>query len=246
MNNKGLIGNKLLKNEKISLNDQELNILEYKEALIYDKRTYFQYYWSLLKKKHLILFAFIPNNDYNLQYIKISLLILSFSIYFNINGFFFSDKTLHNIYESEGIINYLYQLIGILYSTLVSSVINIILRKLSLSENYILELKKSKNSKNAMKKARETNKKIKIQFAIFFIISYLLLFFFWYFTSCFCGVYKNTQYILINDTLISFGLSMIYPFGLNLLPGMFRITALRAKKKDKKCMFQISRLISLI
>ena len=79
----------ILKSNKISLNDQELNSLKYSDALIKDKRTYFQYYISLLKKKHLILFAIIPINDYNLQYIKIALLLLSFSLYFTINGFFF-------------------------------------------------------------------------------------------------------------------------------------------------------------
>ena len=55
--------------------------------------------------------------------------------------------------------------------------------------------------------------------------------FFWYFISAFCSVYKNTQIILIKDTLISFTISMIYPFGLNLLPGMFRIPSLRDEKK---------------
>ena len=48
-----------------NFNIQELNTLEYEMAIIYDKRTYFQYYWSLLKKKHLILFTFLPENDYN-------------------------------------------------------------------------------------------------------------------------------------------------------------------------------------
>ncbi len=33
------------------LNDEEINNLEYEEAIIIDKRTYFQYYYSLLKKK---------------------------------------------------------------------------------------------------------------------------------------------------------------------------------------------------
>ena len=32
------------------MNDSELNSLEYENALKYDKRTLFQYYWSLLKK----------------------------------------------------------------------------------------------------------------------------------------------------------------------------------------------------
>ena len=48
-----------------------------------DKRTYFQYYWSLLKKKQLILFTFWPANDYNLLTIKISLFLLSFGLYFS-------------------------------------------------------------------------------------------------------------------------------------------------------------------
>ena len=239
--------NNLIKDEKkFSLNDQELNSLDYKKAMIYDKRTYFQYYWSLLKKKHMIFFAFVPVNDYNLQYLKISLLLLSFSLSFNINGFFFSDKTMHKIYEDEGAVNYLYQISEIIITTVISSVISIALKKLSLIEDTILRLKKRKKSFKGIQKLRKAHKCIKIQFAIFFVFSFLLLFFFWYFISCFCGVYVNTQNILINDTLISFGLSMIYPFGLNLLPGLFRIPALRSKKKDKECMYKISRYFSLI
>jgi len=70
--------------------------------------------------------------------------------------------------------------------------------------------------------------------------------FFWYFISCFCAAYKNTQLILIEDTLISFTTSMIYPFGLKLLPGIFRIPALRAPKKDMKYMYKISRLLNIL
>ena len=39
---------------------------------------------------------------------------------------------------------------------------------------------------------------------------------------------------------------MLYPIGLNLLPGIFRIPALRANKKDKKCMYKLSGIIALI
>ena len=70
--------------------------------------------------------------------------------------------------------------------------------------------------------------------------------FFWHFISCFCAVYVNTQMILIKDTLISFCLSMVYPFGINLFPGMFRIPALRAKKRDKECIYKTSSIIALI
>ena len=39
---------------------------------------------------------------------------------------------------------------------------------------------------------------------------------------------------------------MIYPFGLNLLPGIFRFPALRAKNKDKVCLYKISCLLALL
>ena len=228
------------------LNDEELNNLEYEIALVVDKRTYFQYYYSLLKKKQLLLFAFYPSNDYNLMSIKISLLLLSFSLYFTINGFFFIDETMNKINEDKGEFNILFQIPQILYSTIVSSVINMILKRLSLSEKQILTIKLEKDFLLAQRKSNSIRRCIKIKLVCFFILSFILMIFFWYFISCFCAVYTNTQMILIKDTLVSFALSMIYPFGLNLLPGMFRIPALRAVKKDKKCIYKISGILALI
>mgnify|MGYP003571295984 CR=1 FL=1 len=229
-----------------NMNDQELNSLIYKLAIKYDKRTYFQYYWSLLKKKQLILFTFLPSNDYNLLTLKISLFLLSFSLYFTINAFFFTDETMHKIYKDYGNYNIIYQIPQILYSSIISTAINIILKNLSLSESNILKLKQEKDYKNARKSSEHTRKCLNIKFVIFLIISLSLLLFFWYFISCFCAVYINTQMILIKDTIFSFFLSMIYPFGLNLLPGIFRIPALRAKRKDRKCLYNFSSIVSLI
>ena len=156
---------------------------------------------------------------------------------------FYSDSTMHKIYEDEGIFNFIYLLPKIIYSSIISSIINIIIKKLSLSDDKILELKKIKNIKdNDLSKIR---KYLKIKFICFFLFSLIFLIFFWYYISCFCAVYINTQITLISDTFISYGLSMIYPFGLNLIPGIFRIPALRAKNKDKKCLYKISNILSL-
>ena len=225
--------------------NQELNTLDYKEAIIYDKRTYIQYYWSLLKKKQLILFIIISNDDYNLITIKIALFFLSFSLFISLNGFFFSDSTMHLLYENNGCYNIINQIPIICYSTLITTVINIIMRNLSLSENNMLEIKHENSAKRAEERAKVAWPCIKIKILIFFILSFLLMIFFWYFISRFCGVYKNTQIILIKDTILSFGLSMLYPFGLNLIPGIFRIPSLRASKKDKECLYKVSLAISL-
>jgi len=228
------------------LNDLEINTLDYQEALILDKRTYLQYYCSLLKTKHLILFTFFLYNDYNLAFIKISLFLLAFSLYFTVNGFFFTDETMHKINEDKGAFNIIFQIPQILYSTVISAVINLILKRLSLSDSQILSIKQEKNLKNAKILGDKILVCLKIKFIIFFIISFLFSLFFWYFIAGFCAVYKNTQNILIKNTLISFGLSMVYPLGLNLLPGFFRIPALRAPKKDKNCLYKLSLLVAMI
>ena len=234
------------KQEIKKLTDEELNSLEYEHAIIIDKRTYFQYYFSLLKKKQLILFAFWPANDYNLIAVKISLLLLAFSLYFTINGFFFSDSTMNKINEEKGAFNLILQIPPILYSACISAIINMILKILSLSEKQILLIKSEKNYLIAKKKSNSIKTCLRIKLSIFFILSFIFMLFFWYFISCFCAVYKNTQKILITDTLISFGFSMLYPFGLNLLPGIFRIPSLRAAKRDKKCIYKISGFVALI
>ena len=238
--------NKIENNKITKLNDEEMNSLEYEIAIRIDKRTYFQYYISLLKKKHLILFAFYPTNDYNLLAIKLSLLLLSFSLFFTINGFFFSDKTMNKINEDKGAYNFIFQIPQILYSTIVTGFINLLLKRLSLTEKQILKIKIVKDYSIAKNQSKKISIYLKIKLIIFFTLSFILMIFFWYFISCFCAVYKNTQLILIEDTLISFSLSMLYPFGLNLLPGLLRIPALRAPKKDKKCLYRVSGLVALI
>ena len=232
--------------ELMSLNDQEMNTLEYEKAVEFDKRNFFQYYISLLKKKQLILFTFLPANDYNIMSLKISLFIVSFSLYFTINAFFFSDNTMHKIYKEYGVYNILYRIPQILYSSIIPTIINMILKTLSLTEKDLLKIKKVEDYNNIIEESKKVERCVVIKFIIFFIISLLFMLFFWYFISCFCSVYNNTQIILIKDTLISFGISMIYPFGINLLPGIFRIPALRAEKKDKKCLYKLSQYIALI
>jgi len=53
-------------------------------------------------------------------------------------------------------------------------------------------------------------------------------------------IYKNTQLHFIEDTLISFGLSLVYPFGIYLVPGLFRIPALSNKKHKREFLYKIS------
>ena len=231
-------------NNNIKFIDYELNDMSYEDALKNDKRIYFNYYFSLLKIKHLLLFSFFTYNDYNSSIIKIILFLFSFTLYYTINALFFNDSTMHKIYKDDGIYNFAYQINIIIYSSIISLIITAIIKFLSLSEKNILKIKNEKNIKNLDNIAKNELNCLKKKFILFFIICFLFLSLFWYYLGCFGAVYKNTQIHLIKDTLISFGLTLIYPLFLNLLPGIVRIPSL--KSKGRKCMYKLSKIIQLI
>ncbi len=62
----------------------------------------------------------------------------------------------------------------------------------------------------------------------------------------FGAIYRNTQFHLLKDTLISFGFSLIYPFGIYLIPGLFRIPALTRPKNKGIYLFKLSKVLQMI
>ena len=233
--------------EIIELNNSELNSLPYEKALEKDKRTFIQYYISLLRINHLLIFSFyFYNKDYNSQIIKMLLFFFFFSVHFMVNALFFNDDTMHKILIDEGSYNFVYQIPKIIYSTIISGVINFLIKFLSLSEKNILSLKHEKNENILDKILLRTIKILSIKFVLFFVITFLLLFFFMYYITCFCGIYVNTQIHLIKDSILSFTLSLINPFWKYLIPGLFRIPALRAGKKNKKFIYRFSQILEII
>ena len=237
----------LKKAEKImQYNYDEINDLPYKKAKRRDKRTYCLYYLSLLKTNHDIIFTFFYKADYNSKIIKIDLFLISFTLYFSVNILFFNDETMHTIYENKGSFDLMDQLPQIIYSTLISTVLKFILNILALTEGLILKFKNDKTTNDLENRIKSLKKHIKIIFTFYFIVSTILLLFFWYYVSMFCAIYKNTQIHLIKDTLISYILSLISPFWFYLIPGIFRIPSLSKRKKNRVCFYNISKILQAL
>ena len=235
-----------LKNEFIDLTDYEINLLEYKDALYIDKRTYSKYYISLLKTRHMIIFTFFSYHDYNSQIIKLSFFFFSITLFFTVNALFFNESALHRIKEDGGSFNIVYQLPQIVYSSLISLIINAIVKSICLTEKNIIQIKKIETKEEIKNKSKSILDCISKKIICYFILCFILLIFFWYYLSCFCAVYKNTQLHLFKDALISYGLSMLYPFLIYLIPGIFRIIALRTQKKDKENIYKFSKFLQLL
>ena len=220
-----------------------MNHLPFKDALTMDKRTFIQYYLSLIKSNHLIIYIFY-SNDYNSQVIKLSIFIFNLASSIAINSLFFNDSTMNKIYTDHGSFDFLYQLPQIIYSTIISNVLNFLSNKLGLSEQNIFNLKNDNIlSKDIYRKFHALLRMLKIKFILFFIFNFILLILFWYYVTCFCGIYRNTQIHLFKDSLFSFITSLIMPFLLYLIPGVIRICAL---KRKSNVLYRFSKILQTI
>ena len=60
-----------------SYNDYKINNMPYKKALSMYKRSYFEYYISLKKSNHLLIFTFFTFGDCNSKIIKFSVFLFT-------------------------------------------------------------------------------------------------------------------------------------------------------------------------
>ena len=226
------LGENNLSNSNIYDNDYELNILSFMEALKYDKRTVGDYYCSLICYKQIILYSFFNSANYTPGLIKKFCIFLSFAFHYAVNALFFNDTIMHKIYEDEGNYNILYQIPFIFSSAAISTIVlRIIMETLILTEKNFLEIKRQKTKFLAENQKAKSLKCIMIKYIIFFVLCALLLVGFWIYLTCFSAVYKNTQSHLIKNTLISFAISSIYPFLINIIPVILRKDALLSARK---------------
>ena len=228
----------------LNYNNKELNDMSYEDALRLDQRTFFEYYISLLKTGHMLVKVF-ENRDYNLRIIKIYLIFLRFSSCYAINGLFFDDDTMNDIYSNKGKYKFTDQIPQIAYSTIISIIVDSLFNFLALSEDDVISIKQEKIISSIEIKKNKILSNLQIKIVLFFIISFISLLAFWYYISCFCAVYKNTQYFLLKDTLISFASAFTSPFAMKLVPPMFRIPALKRKTKTNEMMYLLSKILEI-
>ena len=227
----------------INYEDFEINNISYDKALENDKRTYCEIYLSLIKENHILVFTFRANKDYNPYIIKICLFFFLFALESFINTLFFNDLTMHKIYIDKGVFNFSFILPQILYSIIICAIFNVLLKRLYLSQKNILDIKYEKNKDILNARVADVMNCLNIKFIFFFIINIMFLLFFWYYLSCFCVIYKNTQLYLFEVILITFVFSLIYPLIIFLLPGIIRILSLR---KPGKCFYIISKILQML
>ena len=207
-------------------------------------RTFKQIYISFVKFYHPILFLCNKTKDYNSIYVKISLILISFSLHYFVNSLFISKSILHEIYETDNTNNIGKFIPYIIISFIICYILDKVIRYISLSDNNIYSVNTEALFNNAKIRARKVKNLLLIKYITFYTLGLISILIFGYYLATFGAVYQNTQFILIKNVLMSYAISLVFPFIIIVLPSMFRRFAL--KDATRQCMFNFSRILQYL
>lgn len=187
--------------------------MAFKDAIVHDNRTLFNYYWEFLQKTQPLIETFMVKHQKELSSLKYIHFFCAILMDFALSSLFFSGKFISNANQNNGD-NFWYNLPISLYTYVFSSVINIILNKLSSSGSGLDSIKEN----HAMNQNHKGNairiflKCYMFRITIYMIIHIGLMGLFANFMIAFCSVYTNSQWDWLKTGLISTAISMFLPF----------------------------------
>ena len=222
----------------------EMNSLNFQDAIGVDIRTFRQIYVSFIFYNHPYFFIFNTSNVYNSIYIKLSLLLISFSLHYFVNSLFITKQIIHEVYET-GNAKYINKFIMyIIISSIICYAMDKIIKFIFLSDYNILSIYKEVLFNNAKIRAKQVRKVLLIKYVLFYIIGIIYIIFSGYYLSIFGAVYRNTQFILIKNIILSYAISSIFPFIIIIIPSLLRRYAL--KDSTRGWVFNISRYLQYL
>ena len=200
------------KNNKENFFDEYLatspDDMEYDDAIVLDKRKFSEHFLECLKEKQIIAHTFLAEDILKPRTMKIIVLILNFILYFVVNGLFFSESVISELYEvnedEENFFSYFPRSIErIIYCTLVSIVIGIITDFFFVQEiKFKGILIREKNDPKILKeKIVELINDIKTRNIAFITTVSIILLFSFFYLLCFNYVYPYTQIEWIKSSI---------------------------------------------
>ena len=182
--------------------------MEFDDAVAKDKRKYCEHMRENLIEDQIILATFVAEDKLKPRSIKIIIFILNVILYFVVNGLFFSEEVISELYnineEDENFFSFIPRSINrIIYSTLVSIVVGLITNFFFMEEKKIKGiLKREKDDISALKKnMAQILKDIKLRYIVFIIIVTVILIISTFYLLCFNYVYPYSQMEWIKSSI---------------------------------------------
>ena len=264
INNNKKLGNKIIKNKatlnnvetigddqrnnktinKLSNSDEDIQDMDYEEAIIKDKRSYLRMFWSFLIDSQIILGTFCTENYLNLFVIKLSFFVCTFQISFFLNALFYTDDYISDAYHNEGVLDFISGLPKAIYSFLATLITTNLLKMLSNSKSELIKAIREKSQE--LRYINIVNAKLiklRKKLIAYFILVFLFGIIFLYYVSSFCAVYRYSQKYWFIGCLESFAIDSGVAILICILLAFLRYLAI---KNRIKYLFKLANIISTI
>ena len=243
---KNELGNMKLKFKKVnySLTFEEINDLDFEQALAEDNRSFFRIFLSYILSEHIIMNTFCTDAYLELRAIKLSFLVFGYEISFFLNALFYTDEYISDTYHNDGVLDFFSSLPKSIYSFIVTLVISNLLKILSSSKRQLNKIiAERKDKKEYLEAVEKELKKFKKKIIWYFIIVFILTIFFSYYVAAFCAVYQNSQNFWLIGCLESSVLDFLTPFVICLILSSLRYIGL---KKKSKCAYDSAKYLGIL
>jgi len=185
----------------------DLDDLEYDDAIKYDKRTFFEFLSNRLKENQILMDTFVNKENLRPISIKVILLLLNIDLYSVINGLFYNEKYISDLFystEEETFFSFFPRSISrFFYATIVGVIIGIIIDWFFVEEKKIKRiLIRERDDPMQLKYEISLNvTNIKKRYISFISICLFISIISWYYVSCFNSSYPGVQIEWIKSSI---------------------------------------------
>ena len=239
-NNK--INSKETNNNKINFNyilELSEESQDYDIVIEEDKRTFCEYYVDKIKDNQKFIKSFCIKEITKPRAIKILVFILTLDLYFFINGLFYSDSYVSEVYnskEKETVFSFVPRSIDrFFYCAFAGNVIDFVIEFFLVEEITIKKILLKERNENSniniriemMKMSKSIIKKINI----LILINFIIVIFTWYYISCLNNVYPHMKYEWLISSIIIIAICQILPFIFSFLETCVRFLSFKMKSE---------------
>ena len=226
-------------------NEDEMDELNYSDAVKFDERDFLSFLWRIMKKKIFFLFPFCNLNVFEPFSIKLMWFIFIISSFLFFDAIFFKKLYVQLRFYEEKKVDFNYftkkEIQVSIYSSLVGSFIGILLLFLiSIKKQFVVCIRQSKNQNEFLKKIKRIIFCYKIKIIIFIIIDFICMFVFWYFCTAFCSMYIKTVKALFYSYIFTIIFAVIIEFLYSFIISCLRFLGLSL---DLSCFYTISKFL---
>ena len=183
--------------------------MEFDDAIKRDKRKFCEYFCDVLQEKQSFAYTFIASDPINTRMIKFILFSLNIALYFVVNGLFFSESFISELYhtneEDDTFFSFIPRTIDkVIYTTLVSIFIGYLTDFFFLDEKKIKGIfKRDKNNRLILKRSiTMLIREIQKRYISFIIMTLVIMLISLYYILCFNYVYPKTQIEWVKSSIL--------------------------------------------